>query len=123
MWKYEQATGRLFDADGKRVAKGYAGAVGHVNKPESQELVGKGPCPVGIYDIDPPHTSTKTGPYVMNMIPHPDNVMFGRYAFQIHGDSVKKPGTASNGCLIFARAVRELIWNSGDHTIEVVTGK
>lgn len=118
MWKYEQATGLLFHNETK-VGKGYSGAVGHVNDPASQEIPTKGPCPKGVYDIDPPHTSARTGPYVMNLIPRPENKMFGRYAFQIHGDSVSKPGTASNGCLIFARNIREQIWNSGDHVLTV----
>lgn len=122
MWTYEQKTGKLYNKDGEYVATGYAGTPEHKNNPDSQELVAKGPAPRGVYMLDAPHTSAKTGPYVMNMVPSKENQMFGRYAFQIHGDSIKKPGTASNGCLVFARNIREKIWNSGDHTIEVVKG-
>jgi len=41
--------------------------------------------------------------------PHPDNEMFGRGSFRIHGDSIKNPGTASHGCIIAPRSVREKI--------------
>ena len=122
MWTYEQATGRLLDKNGKHVATGYSGTPQYKNNPDSQELKAQGVCPRGIYDLDAPHKSARTGPYVMNMVPRPENQMFGRYAFQIHGDSIKAAGTASNGCLVFARNIREMIWNSGDHTVEVVRG-
>ena len=45
----------------------------------------------------------------------------GRGAVRIHGDSIKAPGTASNGCVILPRAVREAIWKSGDRDFEVTT--
>ncbi len=122
MWTYEQKTGKLFDKDGILVATGYSGTPAHKNNPDSQHIRAEGPAPRGEYKLGQPHTSAKTGPYVMNMEPKPGNEMFGRSAFQIHGDSIKKPGTASNGCLVFARNIREKIWNSGDHEIEVVKG-
>ncbi|HYE46677.1 MAG TPA: hypothetical protein VEA44_12995, partial [Caulobacter sp.] len=54
--------------------------------------------------------------------PVPDDVheATGRSAFRIHGDSVRAPGTASKGCIILPRAVREAIWRSGDRDLEVV---
>lgn len=120
MWKYEQTTGRLTNSAGKLVATGYAGKGVHKNKHESQHIVGEGPLPVGRYRINAPRTSKKTGPYAMDLTPAAENVMFGRSAFQMHGDSIKAPGTASSGCIIMPRNIRELVWNSGDHEIEVV---
>lgn len=120
MWKYEQSTGRLTDASGKLVATGYAGKNEHKNKPQSQAVVGLGPLPQGKYTLNPPRTSQKTGPYAMDLTPDPANKMFGRSAFQMHGDSVKAPGTASSGCIIMPRNIRELVWNSKDHEIQVV---
>lgn len=120
MWKYEQTTGRLYNSAGKLVATGYAGKGAHKNKHESQNVVGMGPLPVGRYTLNAPRTSAKTGPYAMDLTPAKENVMFGRSAFQMHGDSIKAPGTASSGCIIMPRNIRELVWNSGDHEIEVV---
>lgn len=37
----------------------------------------------------------------------------------IHGDSIARPGTASEGCVILDRSMREQIWSGGDHTLEV----
>lgn len=120
MWKYEQSTGRLYNASGALVATSYSGKGAHKNKPDSQAVVGMGPLPRGTYTMGAPRTSSKTGPYVMDLTPNPANEMFGRSAFQVHGDSVKNPGTASSGCIIMPRKVRELMWDSGDHQIEVV---
>ncbi|AWY08461.1 hypothetical protein HOT49_gp193 [Erwinia phage vB_EamM_Alexandra] len=120
MWKYEQSTGRLSDKNGKVVATGYAGKGEHKNKPASQNIVGTGPLPQGRYTINAPRTSQKTGPYAMDLTPAKENVMFGRASFQIHGDSIKAPGTASSGCIIMPRNIRELVWSSGDRELEVV---
>ena len=120
MWIYKQTTGELFNAQHQMVARGYAGKGVHKNKHESQHIVGEGPLPVGRYKINAPRTSQKTGPYAMDLSPAKENTMFGRSAFQMHGDSIKAPGTASSGCIIMPRNIRELVWNSGDREIEVV---
>lgn len=41
--------------------------------------------------------------------------------FRIHGDSIRAPGTASHGCIILPRAIRDRIWASGDRALQVVT--
>jgi hypothetical protein len=46
--------------------------------------------------------------------------MFGRSGFLMHGDNIRLPGTASEGCIILPRDLREAIWNSADHTLEVI---
>lgn len=120
MWKYEQATGRLYDKAGGLVTAGYSGKGESKNKPEDQNLKGVGPLPRGLYTINVPRNSQTTGPYAMDLTPDAGNEMFGRSAFQIHGDSIKAPGTASSGCIIMPRQTREMIWCSGDHQIEVV---
>jgi hypothetical protein len=78
--------------------------------------------PRGLYTIEPPHDSPQVGPYAMSLIPDPANEMFGRSDFLIHGDSIEHPGQASHGCIILPRSVREKIWQSDVHTIEVVHG-
>jgi len=48
--------------------------------------------------------------------------MFGRSNFLIHGDSVVHPGTASEGCIIAARYIREDIAKSPVKVLAVVSG-
>jgi len=120
MWQYKQTTGELRDGQGNVVAKGYSGKGEYKNKHEAQGVVGMGPIPVGCYTINPPHQSLKTGPYAMDLVPDAANTMFGRSAFQMHGDSLRNPGTASSGCIIMPRAIRERVWSSRDHRIEVI---
>jgi hypothetical protein len=45
---------------------------------------------------------------------------FGRSGFLMHGDSTQSPGSASQGCIIMPRPVREQVWNSGDRDLKVV---
>jgi hypothetical protein len=125
MWVWDQSAGVAISPDGKRYA-GYSGKGRGRNNPALQGVRGIGPLPRGRYRIGTPRTSQRTGPFVMDLFPmdatpadtrHDET---GRSAFQIHGDSVRNPGTASSGCIILPRAVREAIWRSGDHVIEVV---
>jgi hypothetical protein len=104
----------------KLVAHGYSGAGDGKNNPAKQEVQCVGPIPVGTYTIEAPIDTKTHGPYAMHLTPDPKNEMFGRSAFMIHGDSVVHPGTASEGCIILPRAVREQIWASGDRTLEVI---
>lgn len=118
-WTYEQATGRMLH-DGERVAIGYSGAGDGKNNPAMQDVKNVGPLPCGLYTIDAPVDTVTHGPYVLRLEPYPENEMFGRAGFLIHGDSVVHPGTASEGCIILGRAIREKIWLSGDRQLEVV---
>jgi len=124
-WRYEQRTGRLLhyetdESTAERIAIGYAGAGEGKNNPEMQDVHNVGPLPVGTYTIEAPSDTKTHGPYVLHLTPAPENEMFGRSAFLIHGDSKVDPGNASEGCMIFARTIRERIWASGDRQLEVV---
>lgn len=119
MWTYEQLTGRLLHY-GAEVAIGYAGAGDGKNNPDMQGVHNVGPLPVGRYTICAPCDTQTHGPYVLRLTPDAKNDMCGRAGFLIHGDSVQHPGTASQGCIIMPRAVRERVWNSGDRDFEVV---
>lgn len=130
-WRYEQRTGRLLH-QGELVAIGYSGAddgdgvlepgEGR-NAPEREDQRNVGPIPRGQWMIQGrPFFSELRGPYCLRLVPAPDTDTHGRSAFLIHGDSKKKPGTASHGCIILPRAVRERIWTSGDRYLEVVEG-
>ena len=118
-WRYVQSTGQL-TRDGQSKAFGYSGAGEGKNDPAAQDQHNVGPIPQGIYTIGAPSDTKTHGPYVLHLTPDPENEMFGRSGFLIHGDSVVDPGTASEGCIIFPRTVREAIWQSGDYNLEVV---
>ena len=121
MWTYEQLTGRILQDD-ELVGTGYAGSPQGKNNPDMQEVAQTGPLPRGTYAIEAPQNSPHTGPFTLDLTPDPANEMFGRSEFRIHGDSIEHPGTASEGCIITARAIRERIWNSEDHELTVVRG-
>lgn len=119
MWTWTQREGQLWHAD-KLVAAGYSGAGVGRNNPSAQAIHDVGPIPLGLYFIETPVDTRTHGPFVLWLVPDPKNEMFGRSGFGIHGDSVTHPGSASEGCLVVARAVREAIWDSGDHELTVI---
>jgi len=126
-WTYEQATGKLLDPSGEHIVTGYAGGncgknPEGVNNPDMQDQACIGPLPQGVYTFTDTEDSPKLGPFAILLIPDPDNEMFGRSTFRMHGDSIAHPGAASEGCIIMPRAVREKVFNSGDNTITVVRG-
>lgn len=120
MWKYVISSGALVSPDGAAQFVGYSGQPECKNDPTKCSIPNKGPIPPGRYTIEAPRDTETHGPFVLGLAPHPENEMFGRSAFLIHGDSVSKPGTASQGCVIQPRAVRERVWASGDRELEVV---
>lgn len=95
------------------IGHGYSGQPQCKNDPSKCDLHDIGPIPPGRYDIGSPRDTATHGPFVMPLTPHPENEMHGRSAFLIHGDSVTHPGTASHGCIILSRALRESVWASG----------
>ena len=119
-WTYSQKTGELLQ-NGEHVAIGYSGAADGKNNPEMQEVHNVGPIPRGDWAINgPPVDSRDHGPYVLRLEPGPATETHGRSGFLMHGDSKIHPGTASHGCIILPRAVREHVWQSGDRDLEVV---
>jgi hypothetical protein len=124
MWTWDQSAGVL-SRDGKVVSTGYSGKGRGKNNPAMQGVVGTGPIPAGRWKIVGKYDSQRVGPYALTL--HADDGKLddthagtGRGAFRIHGDSVSRPGDASNGCIILPRKIRELIWTSGDRDLEVV---
>lgn len=125
MWTYEQNTGRLLDPKGKHVATGYAGGNCGRN-PEGknnhamQDRHNIGPLPVGDYTIGQLIPHSKLGPDVMQLFPFPENQMFGRGHFFVHGDLIGHPGEGSEGCVIMPHPVRMLVSQSDDKHLQVV---
>lgn len=119
MWTWDQSSGVMTRA-GKSFA-GYAGNGRGKNNPAMQAAKGIGPIPAGKWRmVEQPYNSPNTGPYTIKLQPELGTNAFGRSEFRIHGDSIKSPGTASHGCIILPRAVREAIWGSGDRELLVL---
>lgn len=118
MWLYEQTTGRIIRDS--IIGHGYSGCGEGKNSPGHQSIRNIGPIPCGVYRIGDPFNTKTHGPYVLALTPDVANQMFGRAGFLIHGDSVVEPGTASEGCIIQPRSIREEIYLSGDRMLEVV---
>lgn len=116
MWRYEQSTGRLWLLAGT----GYSGRDEAKNQPDLQDVKSRGPIPRGKWRITERFDSSRRGPACLRLEPDRETDTHGRSAFLVHGDSIKSPGTASEGCIILPRAVRLRIWDSGDHDLEVV---
>lgn len=118
MWTYRQTTGAL-SHNGVEVSVGYSGAGLGKNSPTFQNVHNVGPIPQGRYAIGEPYNTSTHGPYVLRLTPDAANEMFGRSGFLIHGESLKAAGSASLGCIILPRLIRERIWTSLDHLLEV----
>lgn len=118
-WTWDQSAGAL-SRDGKLVSTGYSGKGRGKNNPSMQAAVGTGPIPQGKWTIVGWHDSPNTGPFTLTLQACMGTITFGRSEFRIHGDSIAHPGTASHGCIILPRLVRDTIWRSGDRVIDVV---
>ncbi len=120
MWIWDQSAGEL-RRDGKTVSRGYAGSGRGLNNPAMQAAAGTGPIPRGRWRITELRlTGASTGPYTLVLVPCDGTDSCGRSEFRIHGDNTRLDHSASHGCIILPRAVREAIWASGDRELEVV---
>ncbi len=120
-WTYAQKTGEL-QQNGESVATGYSGTGAGKNNPDMENVPNAGPIPRGDWTIaGPPADSKDHGPYVLKLNPAQETDTHGRSGFLMHGDSREHPGSASHGCVILPRAVREEVWKSGDRDLQVVT--
>lgn len=107
--------GRWVTADGRTLNGLYSGQDDlnpqsgrpYRNDPRATHMAAKGPLPAGYYTIGPAHTSPHTGPLTMDLEPFPENAMFGRSLFRLHGDNAEHD--ASDGCIIAMRPYRILI--------------
>ena len=121
MWTYAQKRGALRQPNGKVVATGYSGFDNGKNNPAMQAIHDVGPIPQGKWTIaGPPINTTEHGPFVLRLEPASSTNTFSRSGFLMHGDAINAPGTASRGCVIMPRKVREEVWSSGDTELEVV---
>jgi len=129
-WRYSQSTGELLKPDGTRHGFGFAGQPPGLNDPAHQFTHGKGPLPVGTYDMTgwiekDPHL----GLCVIVLKERPGTVLTNRDpgSFRIHGSKnlTTRGLTAflqsSEGCICFGDCVtRRAIWQSNDHELLVI---
>jgi hypothetical protein len=117
---FQQSTGNS-SRNGRFIVKGYAGKGPGKFNPNMEGTPDVGPLPRAEYVITwHPFHHPHTGGCSIRLQLDPKNNMFDRSGFLIHGDSVKHPGQASNGCIILPLPVRQQIWSSGDNQVEVV---
>lgn len=126
MWTFKQATGELL-RDGIHVGTGYSGHDKGRNNPDMQHVPRVGPIPAGFWHMEYIGDTKTHGPCVIRLTPRPDTEVWGRDGFLCHGDSKEHPGTASLGCIIQSRDVRELLVARmksplNENTLEVVHG-
>ena len=125
MWTYQQSSGKLTAPDGTIEGIGYAGGncgknPEGVNNCEMETASCVGPLPVGMYTFGVPQDNPKLGPFAIPLQPDQSNVMYGRGGFFCHGDTSAMNHSASEGCIIMARSIRESMWASSDHDLQVV---
>lgn len=118
-WAYARKTGAIYDTFGTVKGKGYSGHGEGLNNVQMEAVHDVGPLPKGKYTILAPEDDMgKTGPYSMRLEPHPETEMYGRSGMRMHGDNADH--TASHGCIVTSRGMREIIWKSDDHELEVL---
>ncbi len=121
-WKFLIAEGRILKPDGSYHCTAYSGAPGYIDNPDAESLRNLGPIPEGLYRFGTPVDTPDHGPFFIPLIPDPTNRMYNRGSFGWHGDSIKHPGCASQGCVISIQLARRAAWESEDHVFEVVRG-
>jgi len=97
--------------DGSLVGTGYAGHGSGLNNGALQDQAGLGPLPCGWYTIGPLEAVhvTSEGHTLYDsceLIPDPENEMFGRSGFRLHGRKSSTDMDASNGCPVLDHAAR-----------------
>ena len=124
-WVYEQTTGKLYDPEGNYVATGYAGGncgknPEGINNHDMQNVKSIGPLPCGLYSFGSVVLKSQLGQFAIPLIPDSANEMFGRGGFFCHGDTQELNHSASVGCIIMPRNVRNEMYSSADRQIQVV---
>lgn len=117
-WLYHQKTGELLH-DGVHVGAGYSGHGPGLNNPALEADPGIGPIPAGRWKIGPAHDSPHTGPLTMNLDPVGHDAL-GRTLFRMHGDSNTGNESASRGCPVMGRLIRQAVADSPDRDLEVI---
>lgn len=121
MWTYVITTGALRNPDGETAGFGYSGFGEGLNNPAMQNVHDVGPIPEGDWTIgrffDDPGGK---GPLVAHLTPAEGTETYGRSGFMVHGDNKAMDHTASHGCIILSRNLRETLIASSDRALKVI---
>jgi len=128
-WQYSQSTGQLIYVNNQTgatttIGTGYSGNGAGLNNPNMQNAPNVGPIPQGDWTIGTQRNNTTNSghnlPASMRLTPQTATNTFNRDGFLIHGDNDSGNQSASEGCVILNRTIRNRIGNSGDNTLRVV---
>ena len=109
-WKYHSDTGLLESPTGFKLGDGYSGNGAGLNNPSLESVPMHGPIPRGRWLIDPFHDDPGgKGPVVAHLVPIEGTDTFGRADFMIHGDNQALNHSASEGCIVAPRFIRDQI--------------
>ena len=116
---YTQKTGEI--SEGPTIlGQGYSGNGPGLNNPDMEGTPDVGPIPRGLWQIAAWHdTYEDKGPCVAQLAPVAPFDALGRAGFLIHGDNAAMDQSASHGCIIASREIREALRASGDTQLEV----
>jgi hypothetical protein len=117
MWTYSQGTGIL--SHGEPLGKGYSGHGQGLNNPKLEMVHNLGPIPKGVWEIGTFFDDKHLGVIIAALKPT-DQDVFGRSGFYIHGDNKRMNFTASDGCIILSKPLRQLIRDSKEKHIAVI---
>lgn len=117
-WVYSQSTG-ILSHSGEPIGKGYSGHGEGLNNPKLEMVHSLGPLPKGLWELGMFFDDKHLGVTVCALKPT-DQDVFGRGGFFIHGDNKLMNFTASDGCIILSRKLREAIRDSGEKYIEII---
>lgn len=102
--------------------KTYSGHDAGLNNPAMEAVHDVGPIPAGNWRIVQWHdTYEDKGPVVAQLEPVGHDA-HGRSGFLIHGDNALGNFSASHGCIIAPRIVRDVLKSTGDTELEVISG-
>lgn len=125
---YSQSSGDLYlaDEDDFKVllARGYSGRGEDRDNPLSERKVAQGPIPRGVWKVRTPYDHPTLGPLAFPLTPfHVPSLVgpngSGRAGFFIHGDNRDGNFSASKGCIILPRNIREVIRSLSIATLTV----
>lgn len=118
-WKYAIRLGEVINPTGSFVGYGYSGHGVGLNDPAQQAVADVGPIPVGKYEVGRFFDDPEKGPIVSHLTPMPGTDTHGRAGFMIHGDNKALDHSASHGCVILPRVLREQMMASNDRVLIV----
>lgn len=119
MITYAQHTGEIA-IDGHAIGFGYSGHGVGLNNPDLEAMQNIGPIPRGQWLItrwDDHHAEKGPQVAVLSPVGHDAH---GRSCFLIHGDNPALNHTASHGCIVAARTIRDALRASGETALEVI---